>query len=104
MACGRMTLADADVLEYYLRNLSAVRVSRSMTEPVDAVIMYRGGWDNRDSIIQALAAFDFKKAAEANLVPEHTSRALNREFEDKLVFTITKRYASKLLFPCHCVP
>lgn len=99
MACGRMTLADADVLEYYLRNLSTVRDVKVYDRTCDAVIMYRGGWDDRDGIIRALAAFDLKKAAEENLVPEHTSRALNREFEDKLVFTITKRYASKLIFP-----
>ena len=33
------------------------------------------------------------------LVPEHTSRALNREFEDKLAMTVMRRIFSKLFLP-----
>ena len=33
------------------------------------------------------------------LVPEHTSRALNREFEDKLVFTVCRRMFNRLFLP-----
>ena len=29
-------------------------------------------------------------------IPEHTARALNREFEDKLVSAVLKRFSSKL--------
>ena len=33
------------------------------------------------------------------LVPDHTARALNREFEDKLVFTVLRRAMAKMFFP-----
>ena len=32
-------------------------------------------------------------------LPEHTSRALNREYEDKLVFTVCRRAFSRLFLP-----
>ena len=34
------------------------------------------------AVIGALASFSFAKAEAMELVPEHTSRALNREFEE----------------------
>lgn len=33
------------------------------------------------------------------LVPDHTSRKLNREFEDKLVMTVIARFISKTFIP-----
>ena len=51
----------------------------------------------RGAVIAALAAFP--KAETMDLVPEHTSRALNREFEDKLAMTVMRRCISKLFLP-----
>ena len=39
--------------------------------------------------------FSFAKAEAMELVPEHTSRALNREFEDKLAIAVMRRCISK---------
>ena len=99
MACGYMRLADADVLEYYLRNIPGVWEVKVYDRTCDAVVQYHGGAETRGEILRALAAYDLAEAAEAGLVPEHTSRALNREFQDKLVFTIAKRCVSKVIFP-----
>ena len=99
MACGYMRLADADVLEYYLRNIPGVWEVKVYDRTCDAVVQYRGGAETRGEILRALAAYDLAEAAEAGLVPEHTSRALNREFQDKLVFTIAKRCVIKVIFP-----
>ena len=98
MACGYMRLADADVLEYYLRNIPGVWEVKVYDRTCDAVVQYRGGAETRGEILRALAAYDLAEAAEAGLVPEHTSRALNREFQDKLVFTIAKRCVIKVIF------
>ena len=95
-ACGTMTLAEADIVEYWFKSISDVEKVTVYDRTGDAVILYR---KNRESIINALSAFSFAKAKEKDLVPEHTSRELNREFEDKLVFSIIRRAFSKTFFP-----
>ena len=94
--CGYMTLHQADVLEYYLRSISGVTEVKVYDRTQDAVVLYTG---RRGDVIAALAAFSFPKAEAMELVPEHTSRALNREFEDKLVMTVMRRCISKLFLP-----
>ena len=54
----------------------------------DAVVCFACG---RGDVIASLAAFSFPRAEAMDLVPEHTSRALNREFEDKLIMTVARR-------------
>ena len=94
--CGYMTLHQADVLEYYLRSISGVTEVKVYDRTQDAVVLYAG---KRGDVIAALAVFSFPKAEAMELVPEHTSRALNREFEDKLVMTVARRCISRLFLP-----
>ena len=93
--CARMTLHEADVLEYYLRGVAGVTAVAVYDRTRDAVIVYRSG---RSEVIAALSAFSFETAA-ADSVPEHTTRALNREFEDKLAGAVMRRAISKLFLP-----
>ena len=81
MHCAHMTLHQADVLEYYLRAVPGVKEVKVYDRTQDAVVHYTGP---RRPVIADLAAFSFSGAESMDLVPEHTSRALNREFEDKL--------------------
>jgi len=62
----------------------------------DAVVVYDA---ERERMIRALARFSFEKAEKLDLAPEHTSRTLNREFEDKLALTVMRRCASNLFLP-----
>ena len=94
--CARMTLHQADVLEYYLRSIDGVKEVKVYDRTQDAVVLYIAP---RGSVIAALAAFSFPKAEAMELVPEHTSRALNREFEDRLAMTVMRRCISKLFLP-----
>ena len=94
--CGYMSLRQADVLEYYLRNVPGVGEVKVYDRTQDAVVLYTG---KRGDVIAALAAFSFPRAEAMDLVPEHTARALNREFEDKLVMTVVRRCVSKLFLP-----
>ena len=96
LCCARMTLHQADVLEYYLRAQGGVRSVKVYDRTQDAVMVYGG---ERGSIVSALAQFSFAKAEAMELVPEHTSRALNREFEDKLAVIVMCRCISKLFLP-----
>ena len=96
LSCARMTLHQADVLEYYLRSVDGVAEVKVYERTRDAVVCYTGA---RSSVLSALAAFSFAKAEALELVPEHTSRVLNREFEDKLAMTVMRRCVSKLFLP-----
>ena len=96
LCCGRMTLQQADVLEYYLLAIDGVQGVKVFDRTQDAIVVYTA---DRENLIQALARFSFAKAEKSGLVPEHTSRALNREFEDKLADTVIRRCISKLFLP-----
>ena len=94
--CGAMTLHQADVLEYYLRSVDGVTEVKVYDRTQDAVVYFAAG---RGGVVAALASFSFAKAEALDLVPEHTSRALNREFEDKLAMTVLRRAVSRLFLP-----
>ena len=69
---GRMTLHEADVLEFCLCACEGVTEVRVFDRTADAVIMYDDG--GRVAVIRALAAFSFEKAEAKGLIPEHTSQ------------------------------
>ena len=96
LCCKRMTLRQADVLEYYLLAVDGVRSVKVYDRTRDAVVVYDA---ERECMIRALARFSFEKAEKLDLAPEHTSRTLNREFEDKLALTVMRRCASNLFLP-----
>ena len=90
----RMTLLRADILEAYLRNTAGVADVTVHDRTGNAVILYTG---SRGSVIKALADFSYDNSAA--LAPEHSVRALNREYEGKLIFRVCRRYALKWLLP-----
>ena len=91
-----MTLAQADILEYYLRAKPFVRTAKVYDRTGDAVIVYTGA---REDVVRALARFSYEDKAAQALVPEHTSRALDREFEDRLIGSVIRRAARRFLLP-----
>lgn len=92
--CGQMSLQEADLLEYDLLAVPGVTVVKIYDRTQDAVIQYQGC---REAVLRRLAQFSFSQSS--SLVPEHTTRALNREFEDRLTFTLMRRAVSKLFLP-----
>ena len=94
--CAAMTLHQADVVEYYLRAVPGVTDVQVYDRTQDAVVRYAG---SGDAVVAALASFSFAGAESMDLVPEHTARALNREFEDKLAMTVMRRCFSRLFLP-----
>ena len=92
---NRMTLHQADMLEYYLRSKPYVRDVRVYDRTGDAVIIFT----DRARVIRALAAFSYKDKRTAALVPEHTGRELSREFENRLFNMLARRMVFKRLVP-----
>ena len=96
LCINRMTLHSADVLEYYLRGVAGVTDVKVYDRTCDAAVTYNGA---RADVIKAFAAFSPAKAETEVTIPEHTARALNREFEDKLVSAVLGRFSLKLFLP-----
>lgn len=96
LCVSRMTPDEADILEYYLRDEEGITDVRVYERTQDAVIFYRS---NRNSVIRALSSFTFSSEEARKLVPERTSRKLNRDFEERLVLTILRKAASRLFLP-----
>ena len=91
---GAMSLQQADILEAYLDRVSGVTKATVYDRTGDAVICYDGP---RETVTKALSSFAYAK--EQALAPEHSSRALNRDFEDKLVASLCWRGIKQLFVP-----
>ncbi|HAX83185.1 MAG TPA: heavy metal translocating P-type ATPase [Ruminococcaceae bacterium] len=96
MAQKHMSISQADILEVYLKRTDGVVDAKVYDLTCDAVIFYKEKSDRAD-IISALASFSYEKCKD--LTVEHSSRALNREFSDKLFFTLVRRCVNKFVFP-----
>lgn len=96
LALRRMSLREADLLEYDLKGVAGVVSVKVFDRTQDAVITYTCP---RMDIVRALSSFSFTSERALARLPEHTSRALNREYEDKLVFTVCRRAFSRLFLP-----
>ena len=94
----RVTPAEADVLEYYLRKQPQVREVRVYERTGDAVIRFGGAVD-RQVVVEALARFDFEDEKAKALVPEHTSRELDRAFQDRLFHLLLGRVIRRFILP-----
>lgn len=80
LAQAHMTMKEADALEHYLMTTAGVFQAKVYERTASAIIHYN---TNRAEIVAALGAFYY--ANTLSLAPQHTSRALNREYEDKLI-------------------
>ncbi|MDO4285594.1 MAG: heavy metal translocating P-type ATPase [Eubacteriales bacterium] len=101
MEAPRMTLEQADRLEYYLRAQAGVRDVKVYDRTGDAIVRYREteAGSVRGAVLLALARFSYEDERVKELVPDHTGRLLNRQYEDRLVFTVLRRGFMKLFFP-----
>mgnify|MGYP001033987688 FL=1 len=92
----RMTLEQADMLEAWLLTLPQVERASVHERTRCAVIEYQG---DRQDLLRALAGFSYQNHALAELVPLHSSRALNRAYEEKLVGMVAFKAVRSLFFP-----
>ena len=93
---NRMSLRQADIIDAFIKQNCDVESIRVYDRTGDAIIVYNGA---RSKIIKMLSEFSFEKAETLCNVPEHSSRELNREFEDRLVFSVIKHFSTKWLLP-----
>lgn len=91
-----MSLREADILEYYLKNVAGVTQVKVFDRTQDTIVTYTG---SRADVVRALSSVSFTAPDALALLPEHTPRALNREYEDKLIFTVCRRMFNRLFLP-----
>ncbi len=96
MVQNRMTIRQADLLAYYLDGQEFIHSCKVYERTGDAVIVYTG---SRKDVLEALSRFTYEDSALCQQVPENTGRALNRQYEDKLVGMVLFKIVSKLFFP-----
>ena len=91
----RMSLAEADQLQDYLTALPGVRTAAVYERTCDVVVVYTA---DRAVVVKGLAAFKFDVEALAE-VPANSPRAVNREYQEKLVNMTIFHFARKLFLP-----
>ena len=92
----RMTMEEADQLEAYLAALPGVRQATVYERTCDMVILYREG---RKQVLDSVAAFRFDRGAMVSSTPENSGRALNRQYQERLVNMVLFRAARVLFLP-----
>lgn len=99
MVASRMTLRQADILQYYLSDLDFVHDVKVYDRTGDAVIIFRNNSVNHQALVEALAMFSYDDEHALSLVPDNTGRALNRAYEQKLTLMVLNRAFRRLFLP-----
>ena len=97
LAQRRMTLDQADLVETWLQGLDAVDQAAVHERTCCAIIYYKGG--SRAAVLKALRGFSYQSEEAAKLVVPHTSRATNREYQEKLVGMVCGKAVRDMFFP-----
>lgn len=91
----RLSMAEADQLQAYLAGLPGVRAAVVYERTCDAVITYTGA---RTDVLRGAAAFRFDVQALTE-VSANSPRAVNHEYQEKLVNLTLFHFARKLFLP-----
>lgn len=94
----RMSLEDADILEYYIKNIPGVSKAKVYDRTCDAVIEYSCA---RNLIEDALAHFSFDDEEAVALVPANTTRSSDREYENRLINKTIFRFGRDMFLPSY---
>lgn len=94
-----LTLREADILEAYLNSLSFVKSARVHERTGDAIVFFVNKGAGRPALLKALDIFSFVDESIAALAPEHSVRAMNRRYQEKMTALILGRVFRSLFFP-----
>ena len=95
LSMKKMTLDQADQLENWLRKQPGIQEATVHERTCAAIIRYES--DRREAI-SAIASFSFAKLREEEL-EVYSSRSIDRQFQEKLVYKVLMKAASWLFFP-----
>ena len=89
-----MTLRQADLLEAWLRGQPWTREAVVHERTGCVILTYAG---KRETVLSSLAGFTWAGAEERITLPSHSTRELNRAFQEKLVSKVTMKAAALFL-------
>ena len=92
----RMTLEQADLFEAWLGQLKGVSQATVHERTCCAVICYQG---DRNELITAISRFSYQAKGMDALMPIHSSRELNRTYQEKLVSMTAFKFLRRLYLP-----
>ena len=96
LAQKRMSYEQADTLLYYLQNLDGVTSAKVYERTCDAVVCYQG---SRAAVISGIQAFHYQDVEVPSQVLQSSGRALNAEYQEKLISKVLYHYGRKLFLP-----
>ena len=91
-----MTIRQADLLETWLKGQPWTREAVVHERTGCAIVTYKG---DRETVLSALGAFTWAGAESSVTLPGHSTRALNREFQEKLAGKMAMKAAAALFLP-----
>ena len=91
-----MTIRQADLLETWLKGQPWTREAVVHERTCCVIVTYTG---DRETVLSALGAFTWAGAESSVTLPGHSTRALNREFQEKLVGKVAAKAAAALFLP-----
>lgn len=95
-----MSYRQADLLEYYIKNIPQVKDVSVDERTGNATIYFNDRWNGNANVLkEALADYDENSEQVIALVPEETGRQLNREYQEKLLFRVLMHNFMKLFVP-----
>ena len=91
-----MTIRQADLLETWLKGQPWTREAVVHERTGCVIVTYTG---DRKTVLSALGAFTWAGAESSVTLSGHSTRALNREFQEKLVGKVAAKAAAALFLP-----
>lgn len=96
LAQKRMSSVQAETLLYYLQNQNQVSFAKVYDRTGDAVICYEG---ERAAVIRMVQLFHYEEVELPTGLLESSGRALNNEYQEKLISKVIYHFGRKWLLP-----
>lgn len=96
LAQKRMSSVQAETLLYYLQNQNQVSFAKVYDRTGDAVICYEG---ERAAVIRMIQLFHYEEVELPTGLFESSGRALNNEYQEKLISKVIYHFGRKWLLP-----
>ena len=96
LAQKRMSSVQAETLLYYLQNQNQVSFAKVYDRTGDAVICYEG---ERAAVIRMIQLFHYEEVELPTGLLESSGRALNNEYQEKLINKVIYHFGRKWLLP-----
>lgn len=96
LAQKRMSSVQAETLLYYLQNQNQVSFAKVYDRTGDAVICYEG---ERAAVIRMIQLFHYEEVELPTGLLESSGRALNSEYQEKLISKVIYHFGRKWLLP-----